>query len=309
MISYYRYCGLLLASDFTLPELTVVSEAPESSDLTLRFASVPTSLRNATHRTPTYEYNGQEALWRLDGVARYFVGNGGTLIEIDPAPGSNMASVRLFLLQSVFSLASVLRGEWLLTASAVERGGRVCAFMGPSASGKSTAAAVLIQRGYRLVSDSLLRISRDSSGQMIAYPQAPWIWLWPDVMKKLGLDAAKAELVRPEIELRRMIFPIIERPMPLTSVTIFRQQMVLDQNTLHYAEKSGGRRFELLMHLGAGTTWLEAMANRQQLFHWCLQVGKTATIGRLDIPWGLKQIDRFGDQLNDWCNKACTPTC
>jgi len=300
MTRRYRYCGLELDSDLEFPELPL-APATAPADLVIRRAALPPRLARADLRLETYEYNDHEALWRLDGVARYRIAERGRLIEWDPAPLADTASLRLFLLQPVFALAGVLRGEGMLNAAAVERDGRVFAFIGPSASGKSSAAAMLIRDGARLVGDSLLRVTRDAEGRMLAHPQAPWLWLWPDALKHLRLDLASTEPTRPGLALRRWPGPMAERPLPLARVAILREQKNDDLEWFESSPRQGRHAFEMLLQHSAGSTWNDTLANRRGLFQWSTGIARQAVVERLELPWGWDRLDALGEQLAAWC--------
>lgn len=149
---------------------------------------------------------------------------GGRRLDVAPASDAVAASLRLLLLHPVFALAGVLRGDWLLNAAAVERDGEVTAFIGPSASGKSTAVALLLRRGFTLVSDNRLRLTREADGRYLAHPQAPWLQLWPDTVRQLGLEEAPQEPARPGIALGRLAVPCLAEPRPLARIGLLREQ-------------------------------------------------------------------------------------
>lgn len=297
MTRHYRYCGLQLESDLALPELPAAPDASMPADLRIVRGAVPPSLATAVRRTETYEIGCGEALWRLDGVARYRVCGAGRRIEVEPAALADAASVRLFLLQPVFALASVLRGDYALSAAAVERDGQVTALVGPSASGKSVAAGVLLGRGWRLVSDSLLRVTADGQGRMLAHPQAPGLNLWPDAIKQLGLESAAGEALRPGIALRRLDIPMTEQPLPLTRVAVLRERQDDDSSPFDADPFRGARAFELVLHHVAGATWTETLAARQALFRWATSVSRQARVERVAIPWGWDRTDALGEWL------------
>lgn len=301
MSGLYLYCGLLFQSDIEFPELpSIAPEAGATPDITVRLAPVPKALPESLICTGVYEHTSREVLWRLPGVARYLVRESGRVIEVEEEPSADPADVRLFLLQPVFSLAAMLRGEWMLAASAVEWDGCVCAFAGPSGSGKSTAAAVLLQRGYRLVSDSLLRVTRGADGRMLAHPQAPWFWLWPDTIKHLGLDAVESEPLRSVITLRRVMYPTIGQPLPLTRIAVLREQKGDDLELFEPSAQQGAQAFDMLLRNVAAGTWQAALTNPRWLFLWCGQIVSKAIIERLDIPWGWDHMGVLGKQLDNW---------
>lgn len=301
MTKFYRYCGLLLKSELNLPELPTVSDVGVLADISLHFAKVPAHLPNAVHRTQTYEHNGLEALWRLDGVVRFRVREGGRTIEIDPERGVDLASVRAFLLQPVFALASVLRSDWLLSAAAVAREGRVFALIGHSASGKSTVAAELVSEGYELVSDSLLRITSDESGRMLAHPQAPWLCLWPDAIDFHGLHPKASEKLRPGIKVQRMEFSTVESPMPLERIAILSSRRGHISNLRQTVVKPNVHAFSLLLHHTAGATWLGTLGHAQRrLFQFCVQIASTTVLEELDIPDRGKKSTPVLGRLTGW---------
>lgn len=301
MTKHYRYCGLVLKSELDMPELPTVSDAGVVVDLTIRFAEVPVHLPNAVHRTHTYEHDGVGALWRLDGVARFRVSEGGRTIDVDPVPGVDFASVRVFLLQPLFALASVLRGDWLLAGAAVAREGRVFALVGPSASGKSTAAAILLSQGYQLVSDSLIRITRDESGRMLAHPQAPWLWLWPDAIHFHGLQSKALEQLRPCSTLQRIGFSTVECALPLERIAVLSSRRCDSLCLRQTAIKPSAHAFALLLHYTAGATWLATLGSAQRkLFHFGVQVASRTVLEQLDIPMRNEKFKPLFNRLSGW---------
>lgn len=288
---YYRYCGLTIESALDLPELRVVP--PSDADIRIRRAPVPASLSDAVDRTDIFEHNGRDILWRLDGVARYRISQGGRLIEVDEYPGVDQASLRLFLMAPVFALSAMLRGDWLLNASAVARDGLVSAFIGAPGSGKSTTAALLVQQGWQLVSDSLLRISFDPQGRPLAHPQAPWQWLWPDTA-----EHPFGEPLRPGIDLRRIESPCINGLLPLTRIAVLHHR--LDEGPAECRPRRGQDALALLLNHVAGGPLLGALGSRASLFLWGTRLAACIDLQHLDIPWGRQRLDALRARLSAW---------
>lgn len=323
----YRYCGLTLASDLALPELPRVAletsaEQEQEPDLRISIGPVPEQLPDERRRTATFAHNGREALWWLDGIGRFQVSAGGCEIRVQPAPaatvhgddgGDNVAdaqpnavvaaeaALRLMLLDPVLRLASVLRGDWMINAAAVEKDGLVHAFIGPSASGKSTAAALLLQRGFRLVSDSLLRLTPGPDGGYLAHPQAPWLQLWPDSRRQLGLEDTEATPVRPDLALRRLSWPLLQEPLPLARIGLLREQRGNDLDAFVPSQRGGRLGVETLLTHTAGSTWLDDLADRRALFHWAVGLKARTPLQRLDLPWGWDRRSALAEQLARWC--------
>ena len=280
-----RYCGLMLAADWPLPEL-LAAASDATPDLEIVTGPVPAALPDEIRRTATFAHHGREALWWLEGISRFQVATGGRRITVEPAPEADDDSLRLMLLHPVFALASVLRGDWCLNAAAVARDGEVCAFIGPSASGKSTAAALLLHRGYQLVSDGLLRLTHDTTGRFLAHPQAPWLHLWPDTIRQLELAAAPQTPVRLGLALHRLTFPVCDRPLPLVRIGLLREQRGKDLEDFVPSRRPGASGFETLLQYTSGNPWLDDLADRRALFQWAAALTAQTRIERLEVPWG-----------------------
>lgn len=300
-----RYCGLVLDSALALPGLPEASpEAP--TDLEVLLGPVPEALPGERRRSATWAHDGRSALWWLEGVGRYHLAEGGRRITLqpDPHPGhqADEAGLRLMLLQPVMALAGVLRGDWMLNAAAVERDGEVCAFIGPSASGKSTAAALMVAEGWRLVSDSLLRVSVGADGRLLAHPQAPWLELWPDSIEHaLAQPGGTGEALRPGLALRRIPAAKAEGALPLARIGRLKEQRGNDLGDFLSRPRGGRQGFQTLLQHTAGKTWHEQLGSRRALFEWAVALTTRCPLASLDLPWGWSQCGALGEALRQWC--------
>lgn len=78
-----------------------------------------------------------------------------------PDPGADLAHVALVARGAFLAFWFGLTGDYVLHASAVERGGSAVAFVGGSGMGKSTLAAWACAAGARLITDDLLRLGTE----------------------------------------------------------------------------------------------------------------------------------------------------
>jgi hypothetical protein len=85
--------------------------------------------------------------------------------------------------------ALLQQGEEPLHATVVEIGDRAVGLMGPSGAGKSTLAAYLISRGWRLVTDDMLRVTFDGNGAF-AHPGPCWLKLFKEPAERYLQEAA-----------------------------------------------------------------------------------------------------------------------
>jgi hypothetical protein len=88
------------------------------------------------------------------------------------------------LLGPILALVLRLRGGHCLHASAVAVGSRALALMGAAGAGKSTTAAAFAKRGFRILSDDVLAVSRKGEGVWI-HPAHARLGLWPDAAQAL----------------------------------------------------------------------------------------------------------------------------
>jgi hypothetical protein len=194
--SYAAY-GLRVHSELPLPEL---AEHPDAS------VDVVVRLGEARHEPGDHGDGGElpprsqlfDIVW--NGIGKSIV-RGGREIVLEPGPGVDERTLRLYLLGALLPVVLYQRGFLVLHASAVELDGRAVAFLGESGCGKSTLAVALQACGHRLLSDDVVPVWVDA--------QEPWIRtgppsfkLWPDSARALGIAFDQLPLVHPDMEKR-----------------------------------------------------------------------------------------------------------
>lgn len=305
MSQAYRYCGLILASALPLPELpSAGTEEPPALEILID--TLPAVLPDEVRRGAVFAHNRREVLWWLEGIGHVLMSADGRQVRVEPAANGDVEGLRLMMLHPLMALASVMRGDWLLNAAAVERDGQVFAFIGPSASGKSTAAALLLRRGFRLVSDSLLRLTPTADGGFLAHPQASWLQLWPDSLKRLAIEDSELTPVRAGLGLQRWSRAAVTQPLPLARIGLLREQRGNDLEDFVPSRRPGSRGVETLLAHTAGSTWLEDLADRRALFHWAVVLKARVPLESLEMPWGWGRVDALGEQLAAWCKNVPT---
>jgi len=96
---------------------------------------------------------------RWEDWVEFLVSPDGGLVLCANIGNAALASFEAYLVNFAVSAALFQKGEEPLHATVVEIDGRVVALAGPSGAGKSTLAADLINRGGRLVTDDMLRVT------------------------------------------------------------------------------------------------------------------------------------------------------
>lgn len=262
----YRYCGLGLRVDFSLPVLPNL-QAGEVIDLDIRAGDVPEWLDEVASAQPgVWSRNAQEALWGLSRVGRFHIRDRGHGIVYQRATTVDNDTFILFLLEVLFPLAAALRGDFLLRAAAVYLpDGEVVAYAGPSAIGKSTEGALRLQAGASLIADGLLRLTVEGDGTVLAHPQAPWLTLWPDVLNSLGWQNRSLQSLCPELSARRMSTKVLSGPLPLTRIVALCSR---EQDAINAMAGLALNRMKVLQRLTAANVWIDQPALRRQHFLW-----------------------------------------
>ena len=180
----YRAFGLALESGFALPGMTPLDE-PLEAPLALQLATAADVRDHWTGAgaAPVWETvvdgepvsvsrgAGGDHLIRFGEQASFWLSPELDAILCAPGDGSRPAWQR-FLLDTVLTCASLLRGHEGLHASAVECGGGVVAFATVTGGGKTSLAAELVARGAALVCDDILMLER-SGERLVAHPGPP----------------------------------------------------------------------------------------------------------------------------------------
>ncbi|AXQ29307.1 hypothetical protein D0B54_11665 [Solimonas sp. K1W22B-7] len=207
-----------IASEMACPELP---EAWGDADVQIRFGATPERLPQAVRSGLCLAAAPGEALLSLPGIGRFHVRDGAEIM-IEPAAGIAQGHLRVFLLNLVFGLLLLQRGELVLHAAVVETDDGCIALAGESGTGKSTLAAALHARGRRVLSDEFC-VVRNIPGQgPSVVPGPPYLQVWADALSQLGYDPARLEPVRPG--LAKHVLPLgsghADRVLPLRGIHI-----------------------------------------------------------------------------------------
>ena len=191
----YRVHGLTLESELELPELLPAPPSPTPPQAHLRVGRVhPAGLEGGRQLGP-FTWAAPGALsFCVPQVARFLV-RAGEEIVVDPYPGIDADSVRVFLLGSALAALCFQRRTVVLHGNAVRVGDGCLVCVGPPGAGKSTLAAELMRRGHPVLSDDLVPFDAECR----ALPGMPRLKLLPDALERLNLPTGDLQPIRPDV--------------------------------------------------------------------------------------------------------------
>lgn len=199
----YEAFGLRIASEIHLSELPT---AAEPADVTIEIGPVPAELGNRRGEGGFFQASQGEYLLRVPNVAGYHVSLGARIV-VAPEPGAAAEAVRLFLLTSAMGALLIQRGLLVLHAGAIATPAGAVAFGSASAGGKSTLAAVFQRRGYTVLADEICAVDTSTVPPRLV-PGGPFLFLWSDAIKRLGIEDSGLRPVRPG--LRKLVYPVAQ---------------------------------------------------------------------------------------------------
>ncbi len=290
----YTAYNLSIDSEIDLPELFPMHTSnAESADVKIHFGSIaPEGLADGQQLGP-FLWATPKSLWlQVPQIARFLVGNGNA-IRIDPEPGIDEDSIRVFLLGSVFGALLHQRGHLVLHGNAIRIGDQCMVCVGCSGAGKSTLAAGFLQRGYTILADDVVPVDSDCR----AVPGFPRIKLWQDVAERLNIDTAGLRRIRPNLE--KFNYPVDlaadTPPLPIRWIYILGSNNVAEEFQIDPIQ--GLQRFQPLRNNTYRVGFLDGMGLKPEHMKLCGQLAGRIRLARVTRPDNGFMLARLIDRL------------
>lgn len=160
---------------------------------------------------------------RWSGAFEFLIPQDGRSITCRPLTPRGIDAFHTHLGPSL-SFAMINLGFEPLHSTTVVIDGQAVALMGDCGYGKSSLGASFVKAGYRLLTDDLLVTSSDK-GQILAYPGAPRVKLYPAIAKIIFGPRVKGLRLKPLTP--KLIIPLDEQrsqrtPVPLQAIYVLR---------------------------------------------------------------------------------------
>ena len=182
------YAAFGMTIDSTIPLRLPPSPAGCLFDVLIRCEST-SECPELPYRIESVTYGVQDGCMRIRvPKAADFLVRDGREILVAPVEGVSDAVISSLITGLVLGVMAHGRMRLTLHGSAVERGGAAFVLLGGRGSGKSTAAAALCRKGYRMLCDDMIPIGTDGR----VWPGVPRPRLKADSYRQLFGDPALA---------------------------------------------------------------------------------------------------------------------
>lgn len=277
---YYHAFKLLIQSELRFPELLAADAAIlDETTVTIKFGTVnPLGLDAPIDQGLLYQTN-EEALWlHVPQIARFLISQGRQII-IDPVPGIDEDSIRVFVLGSCIGALLMQRQVFLFHGNAIKWGEHCISFVGHSGIGKSTLSGAFFKRGYSILADDVCAVS--SQGAVL--PSFPQIKLWQDAAHHLGIETTSLRKIRPNLEkfavpLQSQFYP---SPLPLKAVYILN---IHNKNDFKVETLTGMEKLQPLQNHVYRKAYLKGLVKEKNHFMRSAAIANQLTVVRVTRP-------------------------
>ncbi len=277
----YSAFGLIIETELIFDELFPCPAG--DTDIVIKKESVPDHLTDMTLQADGIQI-GIDQYWSdIKEVAKFYVSYGTTILY-EPYDNAADEEIKLYLLGSCMGAVLFQRRILPLHGSCVKVNGAGLLITGDPGAGKSTTAAVLYKKGYKIISDDVSAIL-SSPGEVMVCPSYPSQKLWEDTIERVGIQGEKNVLHRISNHLYK--YSVIngatydETPVPLKTVL---EIIPLDIDHLQLQEIKGGQKLELISKNTYRKIMVDAMDIREWHFKQCLEIAERVSVYRMLRP-------------------------
>ena len=197
---YYTIWGLPIKSEFFFNEIVerVFSQIKDTESLiSISAGNVPHTIAQAKEIFKGIYATHCKMLAEIPEVGSFYVQNGEQII-IQQKSGVPEALLHLYILGLCMGAILQQRGILPLHASCLYADGDALMILGASGAGKSTTSSVLLNRGWRLMSDDITPVTTQSDGTVLAVSGYSTQKIWESNDYRIPDDKKKFFLYREE---------------------------------------------------------------------------------------------------------------
>lgn len=288
----YSAFGIQFESDIILPELHTCTGG--CADVKIISGNVPKELLSPHEQNDVYQVAENEFLFRVDGIASFYVTNGEQIIV--QRFNQNLDQVRLYLLGTVMGVLLMQRGILPIHGSSVVVEGQCIIFVGVSGAGKSTVAAALRINGHSLLADDISAVKFDNNGLPWVQPGYPQQKLWQGSATMLGIDTIPLRRICEDMD--KYAVPVFagfwRDPILLNAVYEIKVQ---PGNNIGIRPVKGVEKIATIMHHTYRSGMLEGLGLKHAHFKKCASLTKQIPVFCLTRPESIPLLERQVDVL------------
>lgn len=304
----YRLCAynLHFLSDIQHPEAASCQNdaATPEVDVQITYGTVPHTIDKPVFATSSVQISDKKLLLTVEGVARYLVADG-TRITIEPFPNSEINNIRLYLFGSAMGALLYQRSIFAIHGSAVETSHGTMIFVGPQGVGKSTLAAHLLTRGYRLLSDDVCAITTDNEGTPVVSPAFPQLRLCPDAFEKLNSSGQLSQSSRFDVD--KFVIPAHHDDFNATRLAAIYVLADHDGEVMALKPAAGFNRLDILFANLYRPSFLRGLDSRGKIMEIASIITKSTAMYELYRPRDVGRIGELIDLLESQWDELLQP--
>lgn len=305
---FYRGYGLLFSSEIELPELTPA--APGPVDITVSLGTEPAEAMATIDDQSKADYEFVQTpmghLIDLPNHATMLVpAKDRVIVSLQDA--ADLGLVRLFLIGSVIGMLFHLRGQLVMHGAAIVHDDQVAIFVGESGAGKSTLAANMGARGFSILSDDTLPLSKQGDGRFVGWPGSRVFKLWRDALDALGRDVG--DLSEVQFRAEKFYTPNAavapDAPHPVTEVIVLERDNEIARPKLE--KLSDLVALQQINEHAYRPEYVELLGRETPHFQVTAALAGDVKTYRLTRPWDLARIGETVDlMLDHWTDRKDT---
>jgi hypothetical protein len=236
---------------------------------------------------------GDRYLIELPGIAHYAVSREAVTIVL--AADAQMMDARRLQRGAPAAAQHLLRGDAPLHAATLHAPQGAVVIAGRSASGKSTVAAALYQRGYGILADDLTCLHL-LAGQPAVLPGYAGVTLWSDAAVRLGISIAASDRVHPALDKYVVTpeMPCTDQPVPLRAIFLLS---VYNAPAVTVEAVTGVEKFQIIGHHTYNTRLTDALVSRDAFFALSAAIATSVPVWRIRRPRQAWTAEQIADQI------------
>ena len=298
MTNKFTAYGIPIFSSVNLPAFVETSEVTdEVKPIVVKIGKVPDELENAPLvKKPFSVFNEHEFLYRLPGVARYYVRNGEEVI-IEPIC-DNQEDILLYFYSNCMAAALYQRNLIPFHVSGVFiEDNKVVLFAAPSRTGKSTTSVMLQQKGYAPFTDDTAILNVEN-GKCYAYASYPMMRLWENTLKNQTLlHESEKQLLRKNIEINKFGFSFHDRFVAEKVEVVGMVHMALEGDEVRISKLNQSDAVELMSTNVYRKQWIKGMRKNVVQFRHLIDVANVLPAWKATRPKNKSTFTLFADTI------------